>query len=275
MNLVQECSVIAVGNGATTIWPLGAPPYLAYSKDHLDVRVVTTASGAVQVIGAGSYDLILDVLGAAESIRYPTVASGDPALPGTKKIIVTRVEPYKQETDLSSGINLATLENQLDELAMQIQQLKEKLNRVPMFPLGELQPELVPSVSRLLKIVTTDALGRFVFTRNETELDDLEGDPGPPGPGGPPGVGVILTSGVAGVDNVTATGSPVVTAYGDALVLIRPADFNVGPMTLDLGPGPLAWTKPDGTAMEGGETSPNQDLLLRCAVTSFRTIAPF
>lgn len=269
MNLVEECSVVAVGNGATTIWPLGAPPFLAYLKDHLDVRVVTTATGAVQVIGTGSYDLILDITGAAESIRYPTVASGDPALPGTKKIIITRVIPYKQELDLSNGINLLSLEDQLDKLSMQVQQLKEKLNRVPTVPLGEVQSELAPSILRGLKVLTTDAAGNIVATLSI-------GGVGGTGPAGPPGAGVILTSGLGGTaDAVTAIGNPPVTVYADFLVLIRPLLANTGPMTLNLGPSAIPWTRPDGSAFAADEISPDQDYLLRCAVTSFRTIVPF
>jgi len=152
-NLIEAATVVAFGNGATTVWPFTF--YVASAAD-LDVRTVLIATGVATPLTGGQYSSVLNGE-AGGSITYPL--SGSP-LASTHKIIITRIKSYKQELDLASGINLVALENQLDYLSMQIQQLQEMSNRAIRVPLGDVQPELGNAVGRANKIVTTNAQGK-------------------------------------------------------------------------------------------------------------------
>lgn len=264
MNLDQSCTITALGNGAATVWPFTF--FVALAVD-LDVRLVEIATGIVTVLNSGQYTLVL-IGQVGGTVTYPI--SGPP-LASTHKIIITRVRPYKQELDLTSGINLLSLEDQLDFLSMQIQQLKEKFNRVLLFPLGEVQPESVPSVTRALKLLSADAAGNLEFLRNVSDLDI-----GVPGPPGADGTGIILLSAVAGTNTVTATGTPTVTAYAPSVYQVIFANAPTGAVTLNVdGVGPLALLNPDGTALASGAYAAGVPYILICNGSDFRFLATF
>lgn len=227
-----------VGNGVTRFFPYN---YRVDEIGHLRL-VLEDPDGAVYHV---TTNFSADVFGDNDGgvVTFPDIVEDPPIfisgtiLPAGWLLEVERILPFDQPTEIGNqgGFFPQTHEHAFDYLAMQIQQ-----------------------IARI--------------------VDDTVGPPGPtgaPGATGANGAGIILATNVSGVNDVVAESDPAILVYSDSIVLIRPPAVNSGPMRLNLGPGLIPWTKPDGSAMEGEEISPNQDYLLRCAVTSFRTIAPF
>lgn len=89
--------------------------------------------------------------------------------------------------------------------------------------------------------------------------------------------GVIQAITVTGTNDIVAETYPAITAYFPRqLFLIRPANANTGPLTLDFGPGVLPWNKPSGAAHASGDVSPNLEYLVKLSedMTEFRTVTP-
>lgn len=100
----------------------------------------------------------------------------------------------------------------------------------------------------------------------------------PPGAG----VGIIQTTNVAGTNTITCDSTPLITSYVEhQLFLIRPLNACTGPVTVNITDedgvalGAKAWVKPNGSDFDSGDTSPNQDYLVKYTGVLFRTIAPF
>lgn len=90
---------------------------------------------------------------------------------------------------------------------------------------------------------------------------------------------IFQASSVAGTNTITATLFPTITQYfGDMVLLIRPANPNTGPVTLNLdGVGALPWRTPSGAEHASGDLSTSLEywVKLNSAKTEFRTISPF
>jgi hypothetical protein len=141
-------TVIYRGNGAVDEFSY---PFLVYDEDHL---VVQRRVFATQVIDktytSGEYTV--DGVGEASGGSITLVAG---ALDDDYQIIITRELPIKQELDIvnQGGFLPDTLERQLDELTMSIQQVAAKANRAVVVAAGstgfEVSEEDLDSVASL------------------------------------------------------------------------------------------------------------------------------
>lgn len=131
MTVETSVNVVSyVGNGVTTVFPY---TFTVLDADHMQVYEQVIATGALTLISSANY-LVSGIPGTGNVTYNP---SGIP-VPSTKRVVIYRVVPYTQELDIENqgGFFANTLEDQLDLTTMQIQQLKEILDRALVRPLG-------------------------------------------------------------------------------------------------------------------------------------------
>jgi hypothetical protein len=122
-----------LGNGATTAFSFS---FKVFSTSDIKVTIVNSLDVETILVLNVDYTVTLNSnqeTSPGGSITYPI--SGTPLPPGSKLTIIGNL-PYDQPLDLPSGGNFSplALENQLDRMTMQIQQLREQLNRTLTVP---------------------------------------------------------------------------------------------------------------------------------------------
>lgn len=122
---VETNKVVYTGNGVTTVFPFSFP---IEDPAHLLVYEYIIATRAVSLISSANYSV--SGIPGTGSVTYNP--AGVP-VPATKKLVLYRLVPYTQALDLlnQGGFYPDSIEDQLDLLAMQIQQLKEQIARAP------------------------------------------------------------------------------------------------------------------------------------------------
>jgi uncharacterized protein YfkK (UPF0435 family) len=113
------------GNGLTVDWPFTFP---IATTDGSDILIyLTNPTTGYSTLLTSNYSVNVPGL----SVKYPTVASGLPALPATWKITLIRTEDIVQLMNLlnQGAFNAENLETAFDKLTMICQQLNEKMDR--------------------------------------------------------------------------------------------------------------------------------------------------
>ena len=138
------------GNGATTSFPFAFKVF-----GPTDIKVVVANSAGVETTLALNSDYSVALNPSQDTspggvVTYPL--SGSPLPPGSKLSITGNIS-YDQPLDLPSGGNFSplALENQLDRTTMQIQQLREEMDRTAKLPptSSESTEELVADLQRV------------------------------------------------------------------------------------------------------------------------------
>lgn len=116
------------GTGSQTAWPFTFKVFAA-----ADVKVTATDANGDEVVLVLNTDYTVSVNENQETSPGGTVSH---LLASGRKLSITGDVDYDQPLDLPSGGNFSplALENQLDRGAMQIQQLREELDRAPKVP---------------------------------------------------------------------------------------------------------------------------------------------
>jgi len=145
-----------LGNGVTVTFPFYFP---VYEAEHLIVSLQNLATGTVTKVSPSLYT-ISGLNDPGGSITFLT----GPVETGMRLIIERRV-PYTQPLNLlnQSGYFPDTVEEQLDKTVMQIQQLKEGLDRTVQVPVPEDGFELPNEVDRAGKILGFDGDGKPIM----------------------------------------------------------------------------------------------------------------
>jgi hypothetical protein len=139
-----------LGTGSQTAWPFTFKVFAAS-----DVAVTIANSSGVETALELDTDYSVSLNANQESspggtVTYPISGS---ALPAGSKLSITGDIEYDQGYDIPSGgnFNPVALENQLDRATMQIQQLKEEIDRAAKLPVtnGEDPEALVEDLVRL------------------------------------------------------------------------------------------------------------------------------
>lgn len=126
MTVTNETSTVThVGNGATTVWPYN---FIILKATDAEVRLFDTVTEVSTVIPAGEYTISGVGNPAGGDVTY---APGGIPLPATKRITISRIVSFTQETDLTNQTPYypEVLEEQLDYIVMQTQQIKADLAR--------------------------------------------------------------------------------------------------------------------------------------------------
>lgn len=178
---------VAQGNGANTSWPY---TFLIPAESDLVVTLVTIASGNEVVVSPANYSVTGIGNDAGGQVTYPLVG---PALSALYKIVVERVLPLTQDTDLvnQGGAYPQDIEDALDYLTMAVQQLQDQINRSIVFSVAD-------SVAADLPVASARANLSLTFNSN--------GDP-------------VATSQLTPGTTVSAAMIPVVTAPTTAAAL--------------------------------------------------------
>jgi hypothetical protein len=140
------------GNGLAREFTLSFPAPDAPIGAQYIYMIVSNEDGSDSVPVLTNYTLTRH--GETISLTYPV--SGDPLAPG-KKLTVFRKLPLVQPTDLENGDTFfaETIEYTFDWLEMQIQELKEELDRALKVPLSSdrTPEEVMAEILRALEIV--------------------------------------------------------------------------------------------------------------------------
>lgn len=156
MTIATQLRVVTyVGNGVTTAFPFTFP---IRDAAHLIVRLYTIADFSYVTLDPSAYSA--SGIGPTSSGGTVTYNPSGVPIPSTKMLAIYRTVPYKQELDIvnQSGFYPETLEGQLDNIVMQIQQVAEEISRTVTFPPGlALTPEQI--IEKLLDVpgYATDA----------------------------------------------------------------------------------------------------------------------
>ena len=111
-----------VGNGVTRVWPYS---FLLYNAAHLEVWIKRGEAEPVRL----ERGYVLNEL--ERTVTYPVDGTGEAPLSDKDRIILMRVVPIIQDTELENqGAFFAkTHERTFDKIVMMIQQLREMLDR--------------------------------------------------------------------------------------------------------------------------------------------------
>lgn len=122
--------VVLETNGATTVFPFN---FKVIEPEHLSVERRDPTTLAIEKTYSAS-EYVLTGLGSNSG--SVTIS---PAPVDGKEIVIRRTVPYRQDLDLvnQGGFYPETVEEQLDLIAMQIQQTAEAVGRAPKVPFGE------------------------------------------------------------------------------------------------------------------------------------------
>ncbi len=195
-------TVIYRGNGAATQF---AVPFLVLDEDHLVVKRRVFATGEIDATYIGtdySYSGIGDPAG--------TLTLDGAALSATYELTIERVVPYTQDLDIvnAGGFYPNTVEEQLDLLAMQIQQVADIAGRSVHAQAGNAQDAVVFTAGSYLAIDADGQVYMASGTGNDSSFrTDLAGI------SGSDLVGIGLTS----LTNVLWTTAEEYGAVGDGI----------------------------------------------------------
>jgi len=128
----QDSSVTANGNGVTTTWPY---TFLIEDEDFAFVGIYTIATESLALLDPSDYTISGIGDEAGGEVEYPLMGA---PLSGAFRIVIYRELPYEQNLALTdqSPYLPSTLEAQLDNIVMQIQQLAEQMGRSIKVTLG-------------------------------------------------------------------------------------------------------------------------------------------
>ena len=110
-------------NGVTRNWPYASSFPIILTTD-IEIWLINSSTGSLTQVEA-AYEVDEDL----GEVIYPTVASGlDPIATGYQ-ILLVRVQPLTQATDLETqgSFNADTVEDMCDKLTMICQQLQEQI----------------------------------------------------------------------------------------------------------------------------------------------------
>lgn len=151
-------SVNYTGNNVATEFDYN---FKIYRRDHVRVRILTTATGVVEEISDSHYSITgVGYTGSGGTVTYPLVGA---PLPPEKKIIIERLVPYSQEQAINNqaGYRPETVERSLDLMMMAIQQLSdgytERALRVPSYEIAV--ADIPNSIERAGKFLGFDDAG--------------------------------------------------------------------------------------------------------------------
>lgn len=135
--------IIGSGNGVTTSWPFS---FKVFDPEHL-VVTYTDASGDEATLDPGQYIVSLN---ADQDASPGGTVTYSPAIASGTKLSILREVPYTQATDLKNqgGFFPEVLERAIDQVVMQVQQVREQLLRAF---------KLSPSQSAIGELEATDA----------------------------------------------------------------------------------------------------------------------
>lgn len=151
------CKVIALGNGATTVFN-----YTFLINLAADALVIfTSAAGVETILGPSLYSITGLTNPAGGTVTYPLI--GSPIASGTK-LTIARNAPDTQLTDLVSQGSFSpdVVETGLDDIVLQVQQLAEKASRSVTIPISDtigLALQLPSSANRASKFLAFDFNG--------------------------------------------------------------------------------------------------------------------
>lgn len=138
------------GNGATTAFPFS---FKVFSANDVKVAIADSAGTETELVLNTHYTVALNAnqeTSPGGTVTYPV--SGSPLATGSVLSIIGDLD-YDQPLDLPSGGNFSplALENQLDRTTMQIQQLREEMDRTAKLPptSSESVEDLVDDLQRL------------------------------------------------------------------------------------------------------------------------------
>lgn len=159
------------GTGAQTALSIS---YKFYEKSDLIVTKRTTATGSETTLTLDSHYSVTGGNGATGTV---TVIAGATNFPSSVTWTVTRASPRTQALNLAQNdaFPAESLEAQLDKVVLQVQDLKEQVDRSLKFPATDassLTSELANSVDRASKIIDFDASGN-VSTLTQTDQSAL------------------------------------------------------------------------------------------------------
>lgn len=237
---------VALGNGASTVWPY---TFLIPEASDLQLKLVTVASGDETTIAPANYTVTGIGNEAGGSVTYPL--SGSP-VSSAYYVVIERVLPLTQETDLlnQGAAYPQSIEDALDYLTMLTQQLQDQIDRAIVFSVADTVETTLP---------TAAARANLFLGFNS------DGDP-------------VAVDGLTAGTTVSAAMIPVVTAPTTAAAL---AALGIPGSLLDaLIPAGTIWdyagtTAPSGFALAYGQactsTYPTLRTLLVAAGSPFGT----
>lgn len=122
-----------LGTGAQTAWPF---TFKVFAEEDIAVTIADAAGVETALVLGVDYSVALNAnqeTSPGGTVTYPI--SGDP-LPADSVLVIVGDIDYDQPLDIPSGGNFSplALENQLDRATMQIQQLKEAVDRAAKMP---------------------------------------------------------------------------------------------------------------------------------------------
>lgn len=117
-----------LGTGAQTSWPF---TFKVFAVTDVAVTIANSLGVETALVYGVDYNVALNAnqeTSPGGTVTYPISGS---ALPVGSRLVIVGNLPYDQPLDLPAGGNFSplALENELDRLAMQIQQLRENLSR--------------------------------------------------------------------------------------------------------------------------------------------------
>lgn len=132
MTLATQTRVAGyVGNGVTTVFPFNFP-----IRDPDDVVIQVYNLTDLTYITLAPSDYIATGIGPASTGGSITYAPGGIPIDANHKILIYRTVQYTQDLDIvnQAGFYPDTLEEQLDQIVMQVQQIAEGLSRALIIP---------------------------------------------------------------------------------------------------------------------------------------------
>ena len=160
-----ETRVVYTGNGITRTFPV---PFPLFSEDHVVlVRMGSTGKELALHYNYAVHDVSLGL----PYVVYP-VDPLAPALGSGEKLVIMRVLPLVQQTNLENGgiVQAEVLEKQFDIITMQLQQLAEILTRVPKFPVWT-EPESANAQSFIDQLDALASRAEKAARRAESVMD--------------------------------------------------------------------------------------------------------
>jgi glycerophosphoryl diester phosphodiesterase len=239
-----------LGNGSTTAFPF---TFKVFAASDVAVTIADSAEVETALVLGADYSVTLNAnqeTSPGGTVTYPI--SGSPLATGHRLSIVGALG-YDQPLDLPSGGNFSpvALENQLDRATMQIQQLKEQVDRSAKLPVTYDLADLADFTANIIRLGdSADEID--ILAGNMAAINTVASDLSEP-------VSEINTV-AAGMTNVNAVGENIANVNAVAGVVSSiPAVAAAVPALdnfVDTYYGPSASnpaTRRDGTALQPGD----------------------
>ena len=235
-----------LGTGAQTSWPF---TFKVFAASDIAVTIANNLGVETALVLGTDYSVSVNAnqdTSPGGTVTYPI--SGSPLPVGSKLTIIGNL-PYDQPLDLPSGGNFSplALENELDRLAMQIQQLREQVgravqvsvttganvglpapsaneligwdstgNNLQNFALSELATAVAYATMRYDTFAGNGVTTQFTLTADPVTLANL--DVAISGVTQVPGSDYSLLNGVLVFTSAPANGTEILARYGEGLV---------------------------------------------------------